>query len=228
MAYWLDEGWHSWSEIVRAGTAAAGLYSRCGSWIADQTADGLVPVEVARMYGTAEWAQRLVDVGLWRIEDGGYRDLRYFPLNPSSEVVQKRREQAADRQRRLRDRRNAKPPRESRVTNTVNTAVTSQPPTLPPPLTGRAGDAPASPGGARPLDPYVDGDDPTELAAYHAEMAALAEQRTRDLDAEQRRRRDGAARARAVLADKPKPPLRRDGITELRAVTDLPDESRTA
>jgi hypothetical protein len=59
-------------------------------------------------------------------------------------------------------------------------------------------------------------------------MAALAEQRTRDLDAEQRRRRDGAARARAVLADKPKPPLRRDGITELRAVTDLPDESRTA
>jgi hypothetical protein len=117
MAYWLDDGWDSWPEVVRAGTPAAGLYARCGSWIARNLTDGLVPLEVARMYGTAEWITRLVDVSLWAIEETGYRDLRYFPMNPSAEKVRKRRQDAADRQRRLRDRRHGKPTGESRVTH---------------------------------------------------------------------------------------------------------------
>lgn len=128
MAYWLDEGWHSWPEIVRAGTPAAGLYARCGSYIADHTTDGYIPSGVVNMYGTVEWARRLVDVGLWAVEGDGYRDLRYFPLNPSRATVEKRRAAAAARQRR---HRNAKQTRESRVTGGVTSRVTSLAPTPP-------------------------------------------------------------------------------------------------
>lgn len=117
MAYWLDDGFDSWPEVVRAGTAAVGLYVRCGSWIARNLTDGFIPLEVARMYGTAEWITRLVDAGLWTIEESGYRDMRYFPMNPPAEKVRKRRADAAERQRKLRERRHAKQTRESRVTN---------------------------------------------------------------------------------------------------------------
>lgn len=55
------------------------------------------------MYGTAEWCKRLVDAGLWTTEGDGYRDTRYFPLNPSSETVAQRRAQAARRQALVRD-----------------------------------------------------------------------------------------------------------------------------
>lgn len=140
MAYLLDEGWHGWPEIVRAGSAAAGLYSRCGSWIADNATDGLVPAELARMYGTAEWIQRLVDVGLWRIEGDGFRDLRYFPTNPTKAEIEKKRADAAARQRK---RRHGKQPRESRVTNKVSPTVTSKARAPRPPTGGS--------GGARPL-----------------------------------------------------------------------------
>lgn len=136
LAYWLDEGWHSWPEIVRAGTAAAGLYSRCGSYIADHATDGLIPAEVARMYGTVEWVQRLVDVGLWTVEGDGYRDERYFPLNPSRAVLDQRRKAAAERQRR---KRHGKQPRESRVTPGGTTRVTAPLPESPRPPTGGSG-----------------------------------------------------------------------------------------
>lgn len=104
MAYWLDEGWHNWPEIVEAGTAAAGLYARCGSYIADRQQDGLIPAGVVRMYGTPEWAQRLVDVGLWSISGTGYRDERYFPLNKTKAQIDASRKAAAERQRNRRSR----------------------------------------------------------------------------------------------------------------------------
>lgn len=81
MAYWLPEEWHRSPEIDTVGTAAAGLYARCGSFIADSETDGFIPAARARMYGTAEWIERLVVVGWWSVVDGGYRDERYFPLN---------------------------------------------------------------------------------------------------------------------------------------------------
>lgn len=100
MAYWIDDGFDTWPETATAGTPAAGLYSRCGAWIArnianGKLADAVVPVAVARMYGTAEWAQRLVDVGLWTVDGDGYRDTRYFELNPSPERVRENREKKA-------------------------------------------------------------------------------------------------------------------------------------
>jgi len=120
MAYWLDDGFDTWPEVMRAGSAATGLYTRCGSWIARNLTDGLIPSEVAAMYGTPEWARRLVDVGLWSTEGDGYRDTRYLPMNPDAETVRKRRDDAAERQRKFREGRNGKPTRESRVTNSVS------------------------------------------------------------------------------------------------------------
>lgn len=128
MAYWLDDGFDSWPEVVRAGTSAAGLYCRCGSWIARNLTDGFVPVEVARMYGTAEWIGKLVDVGLWTAEGAGYRDERFFPMNPSSDKVRKRRADAAERQRRARDRRHADVTRDSRVSHDGSHAYPSPAP----------------------------------------------------------------------------------------------------
>lgn len=100
MAYWVDDGFDTWSQIVRAGTPAAGLYSRCGAWIArgianGDIADAVIPAGLARMYGAAEWIQKLVDVGLWAIEGDGYRDTRYFELNPTAEKVRANREKKA-------------------------------------------------------------------------------------------------------------------------------------
>lgn len=100
MAYWLDDGFDSWPETVSAGSPAAGLYTRCGSWIArniasGKLADSVVPQGVARMYGTSEWIQRLVSVGLWTIEGDGYRDTRYFELNPRPDTVRANREKKA-------------------------------------------------------------------------------------------------------------------------------------
>lgn len=105
VAYWLDEGWHSWPEIVAAGTAAAGLYARCGSYIADHRTDGQIPSGVVDMYGTREWAQRLVDVGLWTVEGNGYIDQRYLELNKSAADIAAARKAAAERQRVSRARR---------------------------------------------------------------------------------------------------------------------------
>lgn len=132
MAYWLDEGWHRWPEIMQAGTATAGLYSRCGSYIADSETDGFIPTEVARMYGTPEWIGRLVEVGLWQVEERGFRDLRYFPLNATKAEKDKRRALAADRQKRHRNKR----ARESRVTSPSRDASLTTPP-FPPPTGGK-------------------------------------------------------------------------------------------
>lgn len=96
MAYWLDEGWHGWPEIDEVGTAAAGLYSRCGSYIADRQTDGFIPSARARMYGTPEWIGRLVEVGLWAVEENGFRDTRYFPLNKAKAEIELNRARRAE------------------------------------------------------------------------------------------------------------------------------------
>jgi hypothetical protein len=124
MAYWLDEGWHGWPEIDTVGTAAAGLYSRCGSYIADAQTDGFIPTARARMYGTPEWIARLVEVGLWAVEEHGFRDTRYFPLNATKAEIEERRRKAAARQERYRQRH----ARESRASNASPDAGVILPP----------------------------------------------------------------------------------------------------
>lgn len=132
MAYWLDEGWHRWPEIMAVGTAVAGLYSRCGCYIADSQTDGFIPSAVARMYGTPEWIARLVEVGLWQIEEHGFRDTRYFPLNKTKAEIAKARADAAARQA----KRRANVTRDSRVSHSERHAGVTAPP-FPPPKGGK-------------------------------------------------------------------------------------------
>lgn len=123
MAYWMDEGSHGWPEIDAVGTAAAGLYWRCGSYIADAQTDGFIPTARARMYGTPEWIARLVEVGLWAIEEHGYRDLRYLELNATKKEIDERKAAAAARQRRSRASRggHADVTRDARVSHSAPT-----------------------------------------------------------------------------------------------------------
>lgn len=109
MAYRVDDTFDTWPEVIRAGTAAIGLYVRCGAYMARTLTDGLVPLEVAQMYGTREWISKLCDVGLWEIEESGYRDVYYLvtkdgtKLNETRVEVLARRAAAAERTRKWRE-----------------------------------------------------------------------------------------------------------------------------
>lgn len=241
MAYWLDDGFDTWPEVVRAGKAATGLYVCCGAWISRALTDGFIPAEIAAMYGTPEWVKKLVAVGLWRIEGAGYWDLHYLKMgNPTAEKVRARRAADADRKARWRDKKHQSrrdTTRDSPRSHGVTDAVTPLSPALPPSKEG-VGHAPARARGAAhaPDNPNPnphdrDGpqptffDDPVQLAAYHDEIRQLAEQQTRDLVEDLERRRNGAARAREVLAakTKPKPARHLNGLDALReATTDRP------
>jgi hypothetical protein len=69
----IDDVFPFHERIIRAGNAAVGVWSRAGAWSAAQLTDGFVPTEIARTIGSAKEIRRLVDVGLWIEEDGGYR-----------------------------------------------------------------------------------------------------------------------------------------------------------
>jgi hypothetical protein len=123
MAFLLDDDWDNDPRVVRAGTAAFGLYSRCGMWVARHLTDGFVPAEVATTYGTREWVAKLVDVGLWTTAVDGYQMADYLTLNPSAKKVRKRREQYAERQRRWREAKT----RDKRGSNASRNASPSPP-----------------------------------------------------------------------------------------------------
>lgn len=214
MAYWLDDGFDTWPETLKAGSAAVGLYVRCGAWIArniasGKIADAIVPAEVAAMYGTAEWTRRLVDVGLWAAEGDGYRDVRYFVLNPTSEKVRALRDRRAEAGRRgglaSGNKRKASKESSNRQANasanasangSAFAAPTVEPPSLPPPSTkGEGGARPASPGAARaptatrpPSTRDPDNPDWRTLPAYGTPPDPAIAERTRR----------GAAAARAA------------------------------
>ncbi|MEU7163121.1 mucin-2 [Streptomyces morookaense] len=61
----VDDGSHMHPKIVAAGNAALGLWLRCGAYSAQHLTEGHVPGIVAKQYGTAPQAAKLVKVGLW-------------------------------------------------------------------------------------------------------------------------------------------------------------------
>lgn len=103
MAFLLDDDWDNDPRVVKAGTAAFGLYSRCGLWVARHLQDGFVPEDQAAAYGSREWAAKLVGAGLWEPADGGFLMVDYLKLNPSREKALARRALNARRQALFRD-----------------------------------------------------------------------------------------------------------------------------
>jgi hypothetical protein len=145
MAFLLDDDWDNDPRVTRAGTAAFGLYSRCGMYAARHLTDGFIPGEIATTYGTKEWAARLVDVGLWEIVEHGFRMVHYLERNPSAEQVRRRREQYAARQQRWR----AAQEKKRRGSNASRHASGNASPS--PPLKGKG-----RTGALRPVHDYVD------------------------------------------------------------------------
>jgi len=154
MAYFqMDDGTDTELRVLQAGTAAFGLYARCGVWAARNLTDGFVPEQIAALYGTREWIEKLVASGLWTLEDGGFGMPDYLEShgNKTAEVVRKRRADAAARQQKLREGR--KHPNTSRgmsrVTNAGSNAGSHGSLSDPPPKGGEEG-GPALRAGAAP------------------------------------------------------------------------------
>lgn len=109
----VDDRAHGHPKVMAAGTAAYGLWARCGSYSAEHLTNGHVPKTVARMYGTPAMARRLVDAGLWhghghdcprcdQPAKGDYVMHDYLDHNPSHADVEAEREAARKRMKRRR------------------------------------------------------------------------------------------------------------------------------
>jgi hypothetical protein len=69
----VDDHFHSHPKILDLGLEAVGLWTLAGSWSGEQLTDGFIPKSlIARLGGSLETAQALVDIGLWEITEGGY------------------------------------------------------------------------------------------------------------------------------------------------------------
>lgn len=96
---------HSHPKMVAAGNAAIGLWTRCGSYSARYGLGGFVPAEIARAYGAKAEITALVRSGLWDAVDGGWQFHDWDHVNYSAEQAKRKRDAAAERQRRWRDKR---------------------------------------------------------------------------------------------------------------------------
>lgn len=164
----MDDSLYDDPAVIRAGTAAFGLYSRCGGYVARQLTDGFVPSEVAAAYGTPEWTRKLLDAGLWETVPGGFYMPRYLneDRNPSRSKVLADRAAKAERQRKwLENQHNARSTqrRVSRRTTSASNGTSGDAEkdiALPPSLTGRKGArARAARDGADARPPPLPGED---------------------------------------------------------------------
>jgi hypothetical protein len=110
----IDDGFHCHPKVMDAGTPAVGLYVRCGSWVAQQVTDGVVPKRVVKQYGTARQARALVDAGLWHehghdcgscpeVDANSYLIHQYLERNPSRIETDLARDAKTKRQQKWRE-----------------------------------------------------------------------------------------------------------------------------
>lgn len=207
----MHDGFHSDPRVLRAGTAAFGLYARCGMWVADQLTDGLVPAELATLYGTREWTERLVAAGLWVSVDEGFMMPDYLEPhgNWTAERIRAHRAAAAERKAKSRSRQVQSQPQdmsqgESRVTGT-----------------GTHGESHASP--SHPIPSHIT----TSLRSVeepHDEHSSPPPDPTEEVD--RRPQRDDVARICQHLVDRiaedgsKRPPIRKTWLDAARLMLD--------
>ncbi|MFI9235815.1 mucin-2 [Streptomyces sp. NPDC053079] len=106
----VDTSVHAHRKVVRVGNAALGLWTRFGSYACDHLTDGVIPAEIAALYGTLPQLKKLTAVGMLhgaghtcarcaQPEPGDYVLHDYIGPNATRAVVEKRREKAADKKR---------------------------------------------------------------------------------------------------------------------------------
>jgi hypothetical protein len=122
----------------RRDAAAVGLWSLAGSWSADNLTDGFVPAdELGRWDDDAqELAERLVDAEFWYpdVVDGeeGFRFVNWGEHQPTKDDVERKREQARERMRTVRENTKKRSPR-VRANKTRNSGAVTPTPTRPDP-----------------------------------------------------------------------------------------------
>ncbi|MFI6055523.1 mucin-2 [Streptomyces violascens] len=115
----IDDSAHMHPKVIAAGNAALGLWLRCGAYSAQHLTEGHVPAVVAKQYGTAPQAAKLVKVGLWHAhghdcprcvqpEAGDYVVHDFFEAgrNSTRAQVEANRNAAAERKAKSRSRGN--------------------------------------------------------------------------------------------------------------------------
>ncbi|MFI8817486.1 MULTISPECIES: mucin-2 [unclassified Streptomyces] len=113
----IDDTAYGHPKVLKAKNPAYGLWSRCGSYAAQQLTDGMIPGVVAELYGTAPQVRKLIAAGLWHEHGhtcphpkcaqpapGDYYMHDYLDYNPSRTSVEQGRDRAADRQKRAREK----------------------------------------------------------------------------------------------------------------------------
>lgn len=131
----VDDGLHSHPKALAAGTAALGLWVRCGSYCAQHLTEGFIPAAVANMYGSRSMSSALVSAGLFRKVEGGFQMHDFLDRNPSREEVERDRAAAAERQKRAREKAREsreKSLRDSRRDESVSHASVTPAVTVPP------------------------------------------------------------------------------------------------
>lgn len=101
----VDDGFAVHPKALKAGNAACGLWVRAGSWSMQQLTDGFIPDHVLPTLGTKKEAQSLVDAGLWDRAVSGWVFHEWDERQPSRAQVEKDRADAAERQRKAREKR---------------------------------------------------------------------------------------------------------------------------
>ncbi len=94
-------------KALAAKNAALGLWVRSGSWCMQNLTDGSVPLEMARMIGTAAEITRLVDVGLWVPTATGFDFHQWKEVQRTKEKVVADRKADRERQAEWRAKRAA-------------------------------------------------------------------------------------------------------------------------
>ncbi len=138
----MDDSLYDDPAVIRAGTAAFGLYARCGDYVARQLLDGFVPSEVAAQWGSPEWTGKLLDVGLWETVPGGFHMPRYLVDNWSRDKVLAARKAKSERQQRWLEKQHNGSSKQRRVSR---------------PSSRRSDDAPRDGPGDLPLSPSLTG-----------------------------------------------------------------------
>lgn len=102
----VDDGFWRHPKVMDLPDAAVALWTKAGSWSADQLTDGEVPKAALRLVnGKPKAADALCDVGLWTPSVKGWEFHDWTEYQPTREQVEAKREQTAERVRRWRSRR---------------------------------------------------------------------------------------------------------------------------
>lgn len=88
----LEDTFYSHPKVMKAGNASVGLWVRCCTYSASYLLDGRVPMDIAHLYGTRRDVERLIDTGLWVIDNGDYLVPDFTQYNPTREEVESERD----------------------------------------------------------------------------------------------------------------------------------------